>query len=328
MRLRALSRLPLLFGLALPLLCSANPQNQAAADHAALSASWHAPHLPARVHLQPGQYGLEAVHNLSMWRSTLLSRVEQFMTDVGHSDHPGGHSRFDPFMPVVACPPGRPLHMVGNATPQDHDGGKWLCGLPQPRPGSEARPCIILSLGSNNNYVFEEAVMKESPCRVVTLDCTVDGRNLSDRHTFHKLCIGSQDTADKNPGLFVTYPQLTAKLGLESSPLLKIDVEGYEFPVLSAWTETTAGLPEQIAMEIHSSNAASDSSANPPRWHRPEFGVRDLALVFWHMANLGYAIISREDNVWDNGVAEYSFLRVEAPARFRLGPNAADPFRL
>ena len=57
-----------------------------------------------------------------------------------------GHGRFSPFQPFVTCPPGMPLHRDGGAG----DGGKWICGL-----AALQAPCVVLSLGSNNDYSFE-----------------------------------------------------------------------------------------------------------------------------------------------------------------------------
>jgi hypothetical protein len=75
--------------------------------------------------------------------------------------------------------------------------------------------------------------------------------------------------------------------------------------------ETSQGLPEQISVEVH-------FTFQHPQWPdgpltaaaRTQF---QMSLLFQHMANLGYAIASKEDNPYlDIGCcAEFTFLRVE-----------------
>ena len=61
-----------------------------------------------------------------------------------------------------------------------------------------ARPCVVVSIGSNNQWGFEEAVASSSHCRVETFDCTVDATvpaPLRSRVTFHPFCLGVRDSA-------------------------------------------------------------------------------------------------------------------------------------
>lgn len=60
-------------------------------------------------------------------------------------------------------------------------------------------PCLIISIGSNNQWGFEEAVVAHTPCNVATLDCTLNltttplatlvPESLRSRVTFHHRCI-------------------------------------------------------------------------------------------------------------------------------------------
>ena len=36
--------------------------------------------------------------------------------------------------------------------------------------------CIVISVGSNNNWDFEKDVVKKYGCTIHTLDCTIDGK--------------------------------------------------------------------------------------------------------------------------------------------------------
>ena len=71
------------------------------------------------------------------------------------------------FSPVLSCP-GTFEKVPGSAV--QRDGGKWLCGLQEL---NTARPCIIYSAGSNNDFTFEERINYLAPhCEVHTFDPT------------------------------------------------------------------------------------------------------------------------------------------------------------
>lgn len=83
---------------------------------------------------------------------------------------------------------------------------------------------------------------------------------------------------------------------------LKMDIEGYEYDVLSTWTSIEE-LPRQMVVEIHGENlyygtssfrnASSTENLMSP-FH--SMGLSDLGMFMMHLANLGYAIIAKEDN--------------------------------
>lgn len=238
-----------------------------------------------------------ALRNLSMWRSTLFERTERFMVAHGNTGDIPAHDRFAPYEPFVSCPPNMPLRRHGGAG----DGGKLICGLDQIQA-----PCTILSLGSSNDYTFEEAVLAVTPCAVVTFDCTVDGRSVSPRHKFFKTCISGAEESHRDPRM-VNYEQLLSMVGTDSMELLKIDIESYEFPVFADWNERTRGLPHQISVEVHYDHFQSLD----PLFGRSNFKQAELSLFFGHMANLGYAIVAKEINPDCNACSEYTFIRIE-----------------
>jgi hypothetical protein len=45
-------------------------------------------------------------------------------------------------------------------------------------------------------------------------------------------------------------------------------------------------------------------------WQVP---ATEMAIAFAHLADLGYAIVSREDNIYCNCCSEFTFLRVQQP---------------
>ncbi len=132
---------------------------------------------------------------------------------------PDGHKRFDVMMPAVdACPS---LTKIGS----EWDGGKLICGLDRIPDTTEAN-CVVYSIGGNNQWDFEEAIVKQTGCQVFTFDCTVDGRvpaGIQDRVAFHKICLGSK-TAGGEEGSFLSLKEMMSMLGHDHITLLKMDI--------------------------------------------------------------------------------------------------------
>ena len=152
---------------------------------------------------------------------------------------------------------------------------------------SMAAACTIFSLGSNNQYEFEETMLTNTPCEVHTFDCTCDGHSVGERHFFHKICIGSPENASPN---FITYSEAVRQWAKHGVTLLKMDIEGSEFDVFSGWNELNAKfLPRQVSFELH-------FAAQMNHRHGFESNTVHLAMLFAKIANLGYAIVSKENN--------------------------------
>jgi hypothetical protein len=122
-------------------------------------------------------------------------------------------------MPAVpeACPS---LKRLGNPG----DGGKILCGI-ENIPNSAAKPCIVYSIGSNNQWDFEHAIVEATSCIVHTFDCTVVGQvpqAIEDRVTFHSICLGK--ASENSTGDFKSLKAIMAMLGHEHITLLKADI--------------------------------------------------------------------------------------------------------
>ena len=142
------------------------------------------------------------------------------MKDLGSQvREPDGHKRLDVMMPAIdACPR---LTMIGS----NFDGSKLICGLDQILGTPEA-PCVVYSIGSNNQWDFEADIVKRTNCRVFTFDCTVDGHvpgDIKDRVTFHKICLGSK-TVGGEVGSFLPLAKMMSMLGHDHITLLKMDI--------------------------------------------------------------------------------------------------------
>ena len=71
---------------------------------------------------------------------------------------PAGHRRFSFLTPLPIC--GRNNSALGVLGHPDLDGHKLVCGLATLAKASRRRPAVVFSLGSNNNFVFEQAVVR------------------------------------------------------------------------------------------------------------------------------------------------------------------------
>ena len=206
------------------------------------------------------------------------------------------------------------------------DGGKFLCSLAALKPG-----CVIYSLGSRNQFDFEAAMLAETPCAIHTFDCTVDGstKPADARVIFHRQCLGDGATAALlnarqpagTPALtaadFFTLAELAASNGHSHIDVLKMDVEAGEYPIFASLAATPREadhlLPDQISFELH--------VARPP-WFECE-----PQCDFWRLwsdaLDLGYAIVSREDNALCDSCVEYTLARVSRSLPRRRYPPKA-----
>ena len=159
-------------------------------------------------------------------------------------------------------------------------------------------PCVVFSLGSNGDYSFEESILDTTSCTVHTFDCTVNGRNLSERHHYHKLCLGSAAKAAVDPN-FITLEEAVSFVDKVS--LLKIDIEGFEFDALASWKQMDTLLPEQVTIEVHhsyviymgtpSQNNAKDFSNLLCTFHEPVFLEKMILHCVQKFSKLALAVI-------------------------------------
>lgn len=193
----------------------------------------------------------------------------------------------------------------------DGDGGKWLCQLGQPKA-----PCLIYSLGSYGEIDFEEAMIAATPCDVWSFDCTVPEsrmpKQLHPRIHFEATCIGP-DTSD---GKFQSLATISKRLKHPSLSLLKMDIEGYEFGVMSALRDSAAAdfrgsyafLPMMISFESHLHTRSNNVSER----------AIQLDGMFQDLLDMGYLPVSREYNLHCSHCEEFVFVRLAAECYSRL----------
>jgi hypothetical protein len=161
-----------------------------------------------------------------------------------------------------------------------------------------------------------QAILNATRCHVHTLDCTYQGRSLDpSRHTYHKVCIGSSSSG---PG-FSTWHQATRLWGGKPVAVLKVDIEGHESPLL-AELEPGDHLPHQLVIEMHITAQHPHTGREFPLVTGP--APRDqahAAVLFMHLAALGYAIVAAEPNTGSPCCAEFTFLLVETARPLHRG---------
>ena len=105
-----------------------------------------------------------------------------------------------------------------------------------------SNPCLILSLGCNGRWMFEQHAANRTACDIHTFDCTGSWRvpqPLRHRVTLHKLCVGptlappSRTSRVLGPSAyggsmdsprFIGYDELLKRTGRRVPALMKMDV--------------------------------------------------------------------------------------------------------
>ena len=240
---------------------------------------------------------LEWERYLPVFLKTTLFSTPYKPADKGKEmEYPYGHSRFNIFGPIgPACRTA--IESYGHG-----DDEKRACGLQQlqylnvANTSDGKHDCVIYSVGSNNQWGFEISVVANTKCRVETFDCTVNAdvrppSNIANRVRLHRVCISDSDYV-RDGRQYLTWKSVNKLTGIQNSPtFLKMDIEGYEFPVLRSIIDAGEYLPLQIAVEVH--------------FIRFEQGVPDfryvstaelLAFMQYIYKFGGYYLIDRNDN--------------------------------
>jgi hypothetical protein len=106
--------------------------------------------------------------------------------------------------------------------------------------------------GSDNDWGFEEAIFNTTTCTTITLDCTVEPKLMPDyikpRTTFHPYCLAASDYVDeKHNRQYFSWGSLLEAISLDRAPtILKMDIEGFEFPALKSILDAGLHMPDQV----------------------------------------------------------------------------------
>ena len=225
------------------------------------------------------------------------------------------HNRFQVFQPFGSCQES----CVGGACRDDVS--KIVCGLQFLQEG-----CIVYSIGGNNNWDFELDLLAKTPCQVHTFDCTGPKSRFKKpdkiRLHFHHICVAAEfipapKSCDNGPeticGSMMTIQQIQSLLNHTRIDLLKMDIEGFEWPILESWPELEedeiSELPYQILIEIHYKSQFI-------RIDTP-FAPRELVKLQEHLLKMGYATVVRDDNPYCPHCTELTLIRFQCHPRLK-----------
>lgn len=194
------------------------------------------------------------------------------------------------------------------------DGAKVMCAnaasFPKPA-GTSSKNCWVLSLGCGGKWSFEQGIVLRTDCHIHTFDCTRDfkvPKSLRDRVTLHKKCVG-QRGSDRFDG-FLGWKEMldlvrNSTPGLPRMPsTVKMDIEGWEVPVLDELIATRTKLPEQIAMEIHNGHST--------KYGRGFADPEATRKWFAKMEEAGYRLVHRADNPYCEKCSEVTIVQAKA----------------
>jgi hypothetical protein len=230
--------------------------------------------------------------------------------------------RFFPFDAMVKCN----SSCVGNAC--EHDDSKIVCGIEQL---ATEQTCVVYSVGGNNQWQFELDLLQKTPCHVHTFDCTGSihryHKPTHPRLSFHHICLGAQHVpyhqdqecqgGDRSIcGDVLTLYQIQIMLGHKRIDLFKMDIEGYEWPILESWPELSDTnqaadmvLPFQVMVEIHYKTPMAALRPPGSHWGADFKYAVDMVRLQEHLLKTGYAVASREDNQYCPHCTELTLVR-------------------
>lgn len=203
-----------------------------------------------------------------------------------------------------------------------HDGGKWLCGLKELHETRKKNPskdfygvnkhhyqdipCVVYSIGSNNEFSFEERVRFVAPgCEIHTFDPTVketgEGKRFYDQY-HDTYGLGGIDS-DQGRFPIRSIESIMKELNHNYIDFLKVDVEGYEWDFLQQvdWNRVHVG---QLLIEMHPPVKGGNNFL-----FKNEMNAHELDIIFHKLEEAGFYLISLEPVTYSNfGQVELVFM--------------------
>jgi hypothetical protein len=208
------------------------------------------------------------------------------------------HEVFNAFGPVIKCPPNL-LSSYGQG-----DGEKRICGL-------MADPCVVISLGSQDAWDFEQAIIAKHPhCKVHTFDCYTPGHvpaNLRDSVISYPTCIGPVDEVIGGRQ-FLSWTSILKSIGVGTPPTaVKMDIEGYEWAVIREMLTSSPHhlLPLSISLELHTATHITDIG-----WQQRTRPASEVALFMEYLMKFDFLLVDRHDNPYCPHCTEIVVARV------------------
>ncbi len=190
---------------------------------------------------------------------------------------------WDFFPPAYSCP--WDVQRVGRLG----DGGKWVCGMSK-YESVTSRPLIVYSFGVANESSFEAEMLARTNAKVFAFDFSTDGFGPEvvtghNRAYFEKIGVRGEDS-HQNGTEFQSLKSIMQRHRHTYVDIVKMDIEGDEFPALSALMDeyTDQKIPiGQLLVKIHFFDTDNTVRKFAEWWDRFEgFGMRPV----WSEANL------------------------------------------
>ncbi|KAG0235128.1 hypothetical protein BGW42_005778 [Actinomortierella wolfii] len=198
------------------------------------------------------------------------------------------------------------------------DGGKWICGMSLYEEAPRAK-CVIYSFGVNRETRFEGEMLDRTDCEIWAYDASVDkmGPETDGRPKVHfkPYFIGKEDKVDERGKQWRTLRSLMNENGHDWIDILKIDIEGSEYPTFDAIMDDFGEvLPfSQLQLELHVPQNIIDFPNFLKWWERLESkGIRP----WWTELNLNPTYSGQR--AW---ASEYCFINTRGGAKNLLIQN-------
>lgn len=183
--------------------------------------------------------------------------------------------------------------------------------------------CVVYGAGIADDSSFEES-MAEKGCEVHSFDCTLKGDEAAvkgKKFTFHNWCLGTPASFEQNTYTkdqkkdtkyeFKSVSEAMKELGHSKLDVLKFDIEGFEWNLfendLLNGLLTTKQRPKQLSFELHTEGA---SPAAVPEGVVKGKNYESVNKLFSKLYDLGYRVISKEQNPGDRACAEFVLVDV------------------
>jgi hypothetical protein len=260
-------------------------------------------------------YDQRLVSNLdkkwNVWNQNQFSQTFNYLKTYAQSSGKqldGFTEVLNPTVDPLPCPyNNNTMKLYGSA-----DGsGKLLCGLETLLLNDT---CLVYSLGSNNYFDFEEAMLSNTSCTIHTFDCTSSPpKKAHNRLHFHKICLGEDSPLqnylfpnkpikkadDSSSNNFMKFDQILKMLKHNRVHVLKMDIEGGEYSVFADLLKNSnrPDLPYQLSFESH-------------WWNKDIYHAILHISLFSQLWKTGYRLLQREPNTNDRSCTEWTFMRV------------------
>ena len=181
----------------------------------------------------------------------------------------------------------------------------------------QRQECVVYAAGLADSVGFENYMASSVGCRVHGFDCTVLGAKPHWNFTFHDTCIGqpldfeshSHSLIKRQADISLSFKRLDtikAELGHSHVDILKMDIEGFEWDILTALLDLSdADLPWQLLLELHAEGA---NPAFVPASLVKGKTRQEVAKLFLRLHDQGYRVVYKEINVGDPYCADFTLL--------------------